>query len=547
VAAATIAADEQTSAELMASAKTFRDFGIAEPICAALEAEGITTAFPIQALTLPVALEGHDLIGQARTGTGKTFAFGIPILERLGEAERVPASPRALVVVPTRELAIQVADDLRVAGTRIGASIVTLYGGRAYEPQIDALATVDVVVGTPGRLLDLSRQGHLKLGKVRQLVLDEADKMLDLGFLPDVERILQLTPPTRQTMLFSATMPGEVVTLARRHLSRPMHIRAEQHDEPAHVPSTQQFVFRAHQMDKVEVLARVLQAEGRGLTIVFSRTKRSADQVASTLTTKGFAAAAIHGDLGQSQRERAMRAFRSGKVDVLVATEVAARGLDVDDVTHVINYECPEDEKAYLHRIGRTGRAGREGVAVTFVDWADLHRWKSINDTLHLDFAEPLETYSTSDHLYEMLGIPRSVTGVLPRAQRERAGLEAEQLEDIGETGKTRSRASTGASASQPAADSRPARPRTQRSRRRTRNGQDTGRSAPDGGSTAPGGSSAAHAASVQADAAGTESGSTGPGTGDSARRKPRRRRRSRGSGQGGQPQSEGGAPAAAE
>ena len=363
---------EQLEEELAGSTKTFRDFGIAEPICAALEAEGITTAFPIQALTLPVALDGHDLIGQARTGTGKTLAFGIPILERLGEAAREPAAPRALVVVPTRELAIQVADDLRVAGAQIGASVVTLYGGRAYEPQIDALANVDIVVGTPGRLLDLARQGHLKLGKVRQLVLDEADKMLDLGFLPDVERILQLTPATRQTMLFSATMPGEVVTLARRHLSRPMHIRAEQHDEPAHVPSTEQHVFRAHQMDKIEVLARVLQAEGRGLTIVFSRTKRSADQVATTLTAKGFAAAAIHGDLGQSQRERAMRAFRSGKVDVLVATEVAARGLDVEDVTHVINYECPEDEKAYLHRIGRTGRAGRDGVAVTFVDWNDL-------------------------------------------------------------------------------------------------------------------------------------------------------------------------------
>src|SRR5215475_1767234 len=253
----------------LSSAKTFRDFGIAEPICAALEARGITTAFPIQALTLPIALDGHDLIGQARTGTGKTFAFGIPILERINEAKKQPQAPGALVVVPTRELAIQVADDLRVAGAQIGARIVTLYGGRAYEPQIEALANVDVVVGTPGRLLDLARQGHLKLGLVRQLVLDEADKMLDLGFLPDVERILQLTPPARQTMLFSATMPGEIVTLARRHLSRPLHIRAEQHDEPAHVPSTEQHVFRAHQMDKIEVLARILQAEGRGLAIVF--------------------------------------------------------------------------------------------------------------------------------------------------------------------------------------------------------------------------------------------------------------------------------------
>jgi superfamily II DNA/RNA helicase len=466
-------------------AKTFRDFGIAEPICAALEAEGITTAFPIQALTLPIALDGHDLIGQARTGTGKTFAFGIPILEQLSETTREPAAPRALVVVPTRELAIQVADDLRVAGAQIGASVVTLYGGRAYEPQIDALASVDVVVGTPGRLLDLTRQGHLKLGRIRQLVLDEADKMLDLGFLPDVERILQLTPPTRQTMLFSATMPGEIVTLARRHLSRPTHIRAEQHDEPAHVPSTEQHVFRAHQMDKIEVLARILQAEGRGLTIVFSRTKRSADQVAAALTAKGFAAAAIHGDLGQSQRERALRAFRSGKVDVLVATEVAARGLDVDDVTHVINYECPEDEKAYLHRIGRTGRAGRDGVAVTFVDWNDLHRWKTINDTLHLDFSDPVETYSTSEHLYTALRIPAGATGVLPRGQQARLGLEAESLEDIGETGKARSRGGatrregrTGGSAGPDRTGGTGERrePR-KRNRRRTRGGRATGES----------------------------------------------------------------------
>ncbi len=466
--------------ELAAGTKTFRDFGIAEPICAALEAEGITTAFPIQALTLPIALDGHDVIGQARTGTGKTLAFGIPILERLSEADREAAAPRALIVLPTRELAMQVAEDLRVAGAQIGASVVTLYGGRAYEPQIDALASVDVVVGTPGRLLDLARQGHLKLDKVRQLVLDEADKMLDLGFLPDVERILQLTPPNRQTMLFSATMPGEIVTLARRHLNRPTHIRAEQHDEPAHVPSTEQHVFRAHQLDKIEVLARVLQAEGRGLTIVFSRTKRSADQVSAALTAKGFATAAIHGDLGQSQRERAMRAFRSGKVDVLVATEVAARGLDVDDVTHVVNYECPEDEKAYLHRIGRTGRAGRDGVAVTFVDWNDMHRWKTINDALRLELADPLETYSTSEHLYTALRIPPGATGMLPKGQRARLGLEAESLEDIGETGKTRSRGTTAGRSRRTGGSAGPDRrggtsepgQRGQRKRRRTRGGR---------------------------------------------------------------------------
>jgi superfamily II DNA/RNA helicase len=464
--------DEQ---EYESSGRRFRDLGVAEPICGALEAAGITTAFPIQALALPIALDGHDLIGQARTGTGKTLAFGVAILQRLGEtpADGRPA-PRALVVVPTRELAIQVADDLRIAGSRLGASVVTVYGGRAYEPQIEALGTADLVVGTPGRLLDLIRQGHLDLSRVHGLVLDEADKMLDLGFLPDVEKILRLTPAQRQTMLFSATMPGEVVTLARRHLRRPTHVRAENHGEPALVPSTEQHVFRAHQMDKIEVLARVLQADGRGLTIVFCRTKRVCDQVATALTTRGFAAAAVHGDLGQGQRERAMRAFRSGKVDVLVATDVAARGLDVDDVTHVVNYECPEDDKAYLHRTGRTGRAGRTGVAVTFVDWPDLQRWKIIDDTLGLGLPEPVETYSTSEHLYSALRIAPGATGTLPTAMRGRLGLEAEDLEDIGETGRTRSHTARGGTRSRAGRDSARAREPGQRGKRvrhRTRAG----------------------------------------------------------------------------
>jgi len=523
--------------------KTFREFGIAEPICAALEAEGIVTAFPIQALTLPVALAGHDLIGQARTGTGKTLAFGIPILQRLDNTPGggIPAAPRALAVVPTRELAFQVAEDLQTAGRRMGAKVVVLYGGRAYEPQIEALATVDIVVGTPGRLLDLVRQGHLSLSHVHTLVLDEADKMLDLGFLPDVEKILSLTPRNRQTMLFSATMPGEVVTLARRHLSQPMHIRAEQHDEPAHVPSTEQHIYRAHQMDKIEVLARVLQAEGRGLSIVFCRTKRSADQVSTALTTRGFAAAAVHGDLGQGQRERAMRAFRAGKVDVLVATDVAARGLDVDDVTHVINYECPEDEKAYLHRIGRTGRAGRAGVAVTFVDWHDMTRWRVISDTLNLGHPEPVETYSTSGHLFSDLQIPAGVTGTLPRSQRARLGLEAEQLEDIGETGKTRSRGpqpdhgrshpgdagrrpERGSSADP--ADREPGQ-RRQRVRRRTRSGVQLA----DGAANANPGSGGRgdQAGNEQPRAGGAPTAGSQPG-----RRRRRRPSRSGGQGQGG-------------
>ena len=291
----------------------------------ALEGVGITAPFPIQSLALPVALGGHDIIGQARTGTGKTLAFGIPLLQQLADTPASePTAPAALVVVPTRELASQVAEDLKVASVALGTRVLTVYGGRAYEPQIEALRKgVDIVVGTPGRLLDLVGQRHLKLSAVRALVLDEADKMLDLGFLPDVERILERTPAERQTMLFSATMPGEVVTLARRHLRQPLHVRGEQHDEPDLVPLTVQHVFRAHQMDKIEMLARILQANGRGLAMVFCRTKRSADQVAEALTTRGFAAAAVHGDLGQGQRERALRAFRNGKIDVLVATDVA--------------------------------------------------------------------------------------------------------------------------------------------------------------------------------------------------------------------------------
>ena len=478
---------ELQATEPVAELKAFAEFGVSKPICTALEAAGITTAFPIQALTLPIVLDGHDVIGQARTGTGKTLAFGIPILQHIAETPRGNrAAPRGLVVVPTRELAIQVADDLRTAAAGSDTNVVTLYGGRAYEPQIEALATVDVVVGTPGRLLDLSRQSQLDLSSVDILVLDEADRMLDLGFLPDVEAILRLTPQHRQTMLFSATMPAEVVTLARRHLHQPIHIRAEQHDEPAHVPTTDQHVFRAHHLDKIEVLARVLQAEGRGLTIVFCRTRRACDTVTAALVERGFAAAAVHGDLGQSQRERALRAFRAGKIDVLVATDVAARGLDVDDVTHVINNECPEDDKAYLHRIGRTGRAGRTGIAVTFVDWQDITRWKLINETLNLGHPDPLETYSTSEHLFTALHIPVGVRGSLPRAQRDRAGLEAEDLEDIGETGRSRSRQQpAGGDRGSRVRDGRPGAGGSGRSDRRPAGRAEAGRAA--GGRREPG------------------------------------------------------------
>ncbi|MGY1641300.1 DEAD/DEAH box helicase [Geodermatophilus sp. SYSU D00703] len=464
------AAEELGGAPVAEDAPLFSDFDVHPDVVAALAEVGITRTFAIQELTLPLALAGNDLIGQARTGTGKTLGFGVPLLQRVvPAAEGGDGVPQALVVVPTRELCVQVARDLSTAGSRRGIRVQAIYGGRAYEPQVQALqAGVDVVVGTPGRLLDLAEQGHLILGKVRVLVLDEADEMLDLGFLPDIERILGMVPAKRQTMLFSATMPGPIVNLARAFMTQPTHIRAHGNDEGSTVPQTTQFVYRAHNLDKPELLARVLQARGRGLVMVFCRTKRTAQKVADELVERGFAAAAVHGDLGQGAREQALRAFRSGKVDVLVATDVAARGIDVSGVSHVVNYQCPEDEKTYVHRIGRTGRAGQTGVAVTLVDWDDIPRWQLINKALDLDFDEPAETYSTSPWVYTDLDVPEGSTGRLPKAQRTREGLDAEAVEDLGETGKlTRS----GARGPARGDGEKPAGARKSRSRRRTRGG----------------------------------------------------------------------------
>jgi superfamily II DNA/RNA helicase len=510
---------------------TFADFDVRPEIVEALAAVDIVHPFPIQAMTLPVALGGHDIIGQAKTGTGKTLGFGVPILQRIVtptdegfESLAKPGKPQALVVCPTRELAVQVAGDLERAGTRRGARVITVYGGRAYEPQIDTLRKgVEIVVGTPGRLIDLAKQGHLDLSQARTVVLDEADEMLDLGFLPDVETLMAQTSPTRQTMLFSATMPGAIVALARRYMRQPTHIRAMgDPDENAHtVKAIEQFVYRAHALDKVEMLARILQARGRGLTLVFSRTKRTAAKVADDLTERGFAAAAIHGDLGQGAREQALRAFRHGNVDVLVATDVAARGIDVENVTHVVNFQCPEDEKTYVHRIGRTARAGNTGIAVTFVDWDDIPRWGLINRQLDLGIPDPEETYSSSDHLYAELDIPTDVTGRLGKAQQTRAGLDAEELEDLGETGKAsgrrgnrpeRSEGSGGSERSE--RSERSGRPERQRGSaeerpRRDRNRRRTVRTHTDGESTAE----------APAPAEATQ-------TSDATSRRPRRRRR---------------------
>jgi superfamily II DNA/RNA helicase len=438
--------EEQISTELAARAPvrpdspTFAELGARSETVEALAAVGITRAFAIQEYALPIALRGADLIGQAPTGTGKTLGFGVPLLNRvLAPAEGADGLPQALVVVPTRELGLQVARDIQAAGRSRGVRILPVYGGVAYEPQVEALKRgVEIIVGTPGRLLDLAKPAkgkkaaYLRLDRVQALVLDEADRMLDLGFLDDVEKILAMLPTQRQTMLFSATMPDPIVTLARRFLRQPVTIHARHDAATTASPLTKQVAYRTHPLNKVEVVARILQAEGRGLTMIFTRTKRNADRAAEDLDFRGFAVAAVHGDLGQGARERALRAFRNGKVDVLVATDVAARGLDVSGVTHVINYDCPEDPDTYTHRIGRTGRAGATGLAVTFVDWEDMPRWRIIDKTLGLDMPEPPETYHNSAHLFDDLVIPAGVTGTLPNADRTRAGLGAEVEEDLG-------------------------------------------------------------------------------------------------------------------
>jgi superfamily II DNA/RNA helicase len=395
----------------------FSDLGIDSDIVAALASKGITQPFPIQEQAIPLALTGQDLIGQAKTGTGKTLGFGLPIIQRLGTDPAHGA--KALVVVPTRELAIQVAEDLTLASSNRNLQVVAIYGGKSYEGQVAQIdAGAQLIVGTPGRLIDLSNQRKLDLSKIECMVLDEADEMLDLGFLPDVEKLFAFTPAGRQTMLFSATMPGQIVSLARRYQNKPVHIRVNDPDEGHTKADIKQFFYRAHAMDKDEVVARILQAEGRGKTVIFTKTKRQAAKVSDELTDRGFSATALHGDMSQEAREKSMDAFRSGKRDILVATEVAARGIDVDDVTHVINYTVPEDEKAYLHRTGRTGRAGRTGIAVTFVDWEDLLRWSNIDKALELNTPEPIETYSSSPHLFTDLDIPAGTKGRIAASKR---------------------------------------------------------------------------------------------------------------------------------
>jgi superfamily II DNA/RNA helicase len=504
---------------------TFSELQIEQDIVDALASKGIIEPFPIQQQTIPLALTGQDIIGQAKTGTGKTFGFGLPLIQRIG-ADPAPGV-KALVVVPTRELAVQVSEDLESAMVNRPTKLVSIYGGKAYEGQVEQLkAGAQIVVGTPGRLIDLQRQRLLDLSHVQEIVLDEADRMLDLGFLSDIERIFQAVPEVRHTMLFSATMPAPIVALARRFMSRPVHIRATDPDEGLMQANIKHVIYRAHSLDKDEVIARILQAEGRGKTVIFTRTKRAAARIVEELKDRGFNAAAVHGDLNQEQRERAMAAFKAGKRDVLIATDVAARGIDVDDVTHVINHTIPDDPDTYLHRAGRTGRAGKTGIAVTFVDWDDLHKWTLIDKALEFGIPEPVETYSSSPHLFTDLDIPVGTKGRLPGTTSHAATAGTEKSSAGSRSGSGSGSRSGSAGESRSRNRSRSAGSETSGSRRGSGDRPAAERSAPaeDANTrdvTAP-------AASAPVDGAPTSP--AGDESGDGTQKR-RRRRRRRGSG----------------
>jgi len=344
------------------SQQSFRTLGVSAPVAAALDAEGFRVPFEIQSLVLPEALTGIDVLAKSPTGSGKTLAFGIPLVERIQPGAGAPA---ALVLVPTRELAQQVAEDLSPIAKAKGVRVIAVYGGEPVAPQARRVKGAQILIATPGRLQDLVERQLVSLERVYALVLDEADRMLDMGFRPQVERLIARLPRARQTMLFSATLDGEVGELARSHTRNPARFEAKAPSELPEASVEHRFV-QVTAEGKVERLVEELEAE-RGLALVFVRTKRGADRLVRRLAIHDVRAVAMHGDMSQHQRERALVRFRAGNVDTLVATDIAARGLDLDDITHVINFDPPEDDKGYVHRVGRTGRAGRGGSGITLV------------------------------------------------------------------------------------------------------------------------------------------------------------------------------------
>jgi len=348
---------------------SFSGLGVAEPLCRALAAENYTRPTPIQARAIPPLLAGKDVIGIAQTGTGKTAAFALPMLQILSSRRESAGArgTRALILAPTRELALQIGESVRTYGRHLRLSHAVVLGGVGQRPQVNALARgVDVLIATPGRLLDLVNQGHARLDRVSFLVLDEADRMLDMGFIRDVRRIVQATPKARQSLLFSATMPAEVARLAADMLRDP--VRIEVSPQAMTVDKVDQRVFHVRSADKRALLTGLLRDRSLARVIVFTRTKHGANRLNKQLLAAGVAAEAIHGNKSQNARQRALELFKTGRTRVLVATDVAARGIDVDDVTHVVNYELPNVPESYVHRIGRTARAGAGGVALSFCD-----------------------------------------------------------------------------------------------------------------------------------------------------------------------------------
>lgn len=347
----------------------FAALGLDAKLAQALTALGYEEPTPIQREAIPVLLSGRDLVGLAATGTGKTAAFALPLIQRLAGRD-TKAKPAALILVPTRELAMQVSEAVHKYGRPFGTRVLPVYGGAAFGQQARALDRgVDIVVATPGRALDHVRRGTLALGGVAVAVLDEADEMLDMGFADDIESLLKETPKDRQTMLFSATMPPRIESISRHHLNNPATIRvAQERVEPGAVPRVRQTAYIVPRAYKLAALARVLDVEAPAAALVFCRTRTEVDELAETLSARGYRPEALHGGLSQEQRDRVMRMFRAGTADLLVATDVAARGLDVEHLTHVVNFHIPSETEAYVHRIGRVGRAGREGVAITLAE-----------------------------------------------------------------------------------------------------------------------------------------------------------------------------------
>jgi superfamily II DNA/RNA helicase len=372
---------------------TFEALGVSPRLVAALAAQGITAPFAIQGITIADGLLGKDICGKAKTGSGKTLAFGLPLLMRAGKG--ASCRPRGLVLVPTRELAIQVAEVLSVLAEAVDRSVVVVYGGADIERQIKQIRkSVDIVIATPGRLIDLLDRGEVSVADIEVAVLDEADRMADMGFLPQVDWVLRRIEHPHQTMLFSATLDGDVDRLVRRHLVNP--VRHEVQSETTTVERMEHRFIQVHQMDKVKMAAAI--SRGAKKAILFVRTKRGADRLVERLAEEKVHAAAIHGDLRQNLREKAMVDFSSGKLSVLVATDVAARGLDIDDVDVVVHYDPPEDHKAYLHRSGRTARAGEAGVVATFVLWDQILEVERIQKRLGLQ-APIVEMFSNDPRL----------------------------------------------------------------------------------------------------------------------------------------------------